>query len=318
MTEPKPQQSTQQIVVIAEPIASAPRAWLASRAQVIEASHTNPDSFFTALANANALVIRTYTKIDQALLDRAPNLRVIARAGVGLDNIDLDACQTQGVTVVHTPSANTHAVVEYVTQLMLTSLREIKVIEGPLPQRDWHDLREQAISNRSCVGATLGIIGHGKIGSALALVARALQMNVIIHDIDPTQAQSIPLEELAAASDVISIHVDGRASNHHALSSSFFDLLKPNTILINSSRGFVIDEQAAAAFAIANPAAQLIFDVHTPEPIEADSPLNNIANVVRTPHIAAATKDAKEAMSWVVRDVIKVLNNQEPIHRALP
>ncbi len=318
-SQPITPKTARPIVVIAEPIARAPRAWLASHAQVIEASSTNEDPFFASLTNARGLVVRTYTKVDQALLSRAPNLRVVARAGVGLDNIDLCACEKQGVIVVHTPSANTNAVVEYVTQIMLASLRQIEAIDTPdtpISPADWHALRERAITPRSCVGATLGIIGHGKIGSALASVARALQMNVIIHDSDPAQTQSVLLKELAEESDVISVHVDGRASNHHCLSSSFFESLKPDVILINSSRGFVIDDLAAAAFARSNPNSKLIFDVHTPEPIAVDSPLNSIANIVRTPHIAAATKDAKEAMSWVVRDVVRVLNNQEPMHPA--
>jgi len=305
-------------VVISEPIAENPQRWIQERAEIIRADAGGRQALFDHLAHAQALIVRTYTIVDQELLDHAPMLRVIARAGVGLDNIDLRACDQRGICVVHTPRANTQAVVEYVTSMMLTSLRTITRVRPRASAQDWHAMRDLAITPRSCVGARLGIIGFGNIGSSLACVATALGMETVYCDLleidEHQRAGAIPvsLEELAATSEVISVHVDGRAGNKNLLNKSFFDLLRSDAIVINSSRGFVLDEQAACAYAHANPQAQLILDVHSPEPIAHDSPLVGLPNVICTPHIAAGTKSAKEQMSWVVRDVMRVLDGQEP------
>tara|TARA_R110002072_G_scaffold42064_4_gene117531 strand:- start:93286 stop:94251 length:966 start_codon:yes stop_codon:yes gene_type:complete len=314
-------------IIIAEPIAPAPLAWLEAHGRVLIAPPDDRSALLALLESdpPDALVVRTYTIVDAHLLDHAPGLKVIARAGVGLDNIDLDACRSRNIPVVHTPRANTQAVVEYVTQMMLVALRPIvRVDEQSTDSEGWHALRQHAITPRSVVGARLGIIGFGQIGSTLAPVARALGMDVVFHDLnrgiecDPQLAQRVELDELAKTCDVISIHVDGRASNQRAFAGAFFAQLKPDAIVINSSRGFVIDPQAAASFAKNNPKSTLIIDVHDPEPITSDSPLNGLANVIRTPHIAAGTQSAKEQMSWVVRDVIRVLDGQAPEFPAPP
>lgn len=313
-------------VLIAEPLAPKPFAWLKNHAKiiscVIESVQSSRAQLFTQLDQAQALVVRTYTIVNQELLEQAPNLRVIARAGVGLDNIDLDACKARNIPVVYTPSANTQAVVEYVTQVMLNAFRPITPLDPSSIGNNWHALREAAITPNTCVGSTLGIIGFGKIGSRLGRVAEALDMQVLYHDLEQIPESErhhcIPatLDQLAQSSDVISVHVDGRFQNKQFLSKAFFKQLKPNAIFINSSRGFVIDDQAASSYAHNNPAAQLILDVHSPEPITAESPYLGLPNVIRTPHIAAATAQAKENMSWVVRDVVRVLNGDEPIHQA--
>jgi len=311
------------IVVLGEPIAPEPCAWLAQRAQLIDAAADERSKLLSKLNKAHGLIVRTYTSVDRQLLDHAPDLRVIARAGVGLDNIDLDACRERGIRVVHTPSANTNAVVEYVTQLMLSTLRPITRISSPPSAHEWHTIRDDAITDRSCVGATLGIVGFGKIGSSLARVGAALSMRVIYCDLNEiprdqrSGASPFMLDELARASDVVSVHVDGRADNKHLIDAQFFDLLKGNAIFINSSRGFVVNPQAASSFAIANPQSSLILDVHDPEPIAPDSPLLTLDNVTITPHIGAGTRNAKEAMSWVVRDLVAVLAGDQPEHAAV-
>ena len=166
-------------VVISEPIAENPQRWIQERAEIIRADAGGRQALFDHLAHAQALIVRTYTIVDQELLDHAPMLRVIARAGVGLDNIDLRACDQRGICVVHTPRANTQAVVEYVTSMMLTSLRTITRVRPRASAQDWHAMRDLAITPRSCVGARLGIIGFGNIGSSLACVATALGMETV-------------------------------------------------------------------------------------------------------------------------------------------
>ena len=180
--------NSQPVVLITEPIADQPKAWLNNHARIIEHDITNTDhaQLESSLAQANALIVRTYTIVNRALLDQAPNLRVVARAGVGLDNIDLDACQARNIAIVHTPKANTHAVVEYTIAMILRTLRPITPItpaDRPLDPAQWANLRHSAITPTSCPGTKLGIIGLGSIGSALAIAADALGMHIVYHDI---------------------------------------------------------------------------------------------------------------------------------------
>jgi len=306
------------IVVLAEPIAPEPRHWLSKRVGLIESPVNHRERLFKDLAKAHALIVRSYTIVDQQLLNHAPNLRVVARAGAGLDNIDLDACKARNISVVYTPQANIQAVVEYVITMMLTALRPITRIQGPTDSIRWHALRQSAIAPRTCVGARLGIIGFGRIGSALGCVAQGLGMKVVYHDLrnipEPDRCCCTPtsLTDLAKSSDVISIHVDGRESNRHLLGADFFNQLKEHVILLNTARGFVIHPPSARAFAQMHPQATLIFDVHDPEPIASDFPFHTTENVISTPHIAAGTQKAKEQMSWVVRDVLRVLEGHRP------
>ncbi len=320
---PPPLRKTLPEVLIAEPIDPAPLAWLGRRARMNNATGADRADMLDALARIDALLVRTYTLVDRQLLDHAPTLRVVARAGAGLDNIDLEACRERGVRVVHTPDANTAAVVEYVTQTMLTALRPIATLDRPLPPPAWHTLRQSAVSPRSCVGTRLGIVGLGRIGSRVAAVAGALGMEAVYHDIIEIEdrrrhgARPVPLDELAQTSGVVTLHVDGRAANRGLVGEGLFSRLRGDVVLINAARGFILDPRAAADFATANPGARLILDVHDPEPLSADSPLLGLENVTLTPHIGAGTREAKERMSWVVRDLMRVLDGERPHHAAV-
>jgi phosphoglycerate dehydrogenase-like enzyme len=211
------------------------------------------------------------------------------------------------------------SVVEYTISMMMRALRPIHPITHALDEPSWHQAREDAISEGSVVDTTLGIIGLGYIGSRVALAASGLGMRVVHNDLRNIEApsQALSLEELLKDARVVCLHVDGRASNKHLISTDQFALMRRDVVLVNASRGFVIDPHAAEDFAKQNPDARLIFDVHDPEPIDPDSRLLALPNVILTPHIAAATRQAKTAMSWVVKDVHAVLEGQEPIHAAI-
>jgi D-3-phosphoglycerate dehydrogenase / 2-oxoglutarate reductase len=307
------------LAIVTEPLAPQPLQWLSDRCQLVECA-VSDSRFDELIARAQALIVRTYTNVDEALLDRAPDLKVIGRAGVGLDNIDLDACKARNIRVVHTPHANAMSVVEYTISMMMQALRPIQSMTRPLDEAQWHAAREDAITEGSIVGTTLGVIGLGHIGSRLARAASGLGMHVIHNDlrsIPDAESESCSFEELLKAARVITLHVDGRASNRHMISDEQFALMRPDAIFINASRGFVVDPSAAQRYAAQNPEAQLILDVHDPEPIDPSSGMLELPNVILTPHIAAATRQAKTAMSWVVKDVHSVLNDGEPIHAAV-
>ncbi len=303
--------------LVTESLAAEPLAWLSERCRVVRLAPADP-AFADALAAAHALIVRTYTRVNDALLARAPSLRVVARAGVALDNIDLPACRARGVQVVHAPGANTSAVVEYVFALLFDALRPRLFLERPLPLADWEKLRADLIAPRQLDRLTLGVYGMGRIGSAVARVASAFNARVLYHDlrdIPPAQrhgAEPVSREDLLRHADALTVHVDDRPSNRHLLSTDAFGRMKGDVIFLNCARGLVVDPIACADFFINHPAAQAVLDVHDPEPFDAAYPLLDIPNVHLAPHIAAATAPAKDNMSWVVRDVWRVLCGDPP------
>ncbi len=313
---------THPLVLITEPLSPVPLDWLGDRCQV-ESIGVDDDRFEDSLAQAQGLIVRTYTQVDAGLLSRAPNLRVVGRAGVGIDNIDLQACADRGIRVVHTPHSNAMAVVEYTVSMLIQALRPIHPISKALSKDQWRDARERAISPGSVVGSSLGVVGFGHIGSRVARAAMALGMEVGFNDLRSIEpgiagdARAESLDDLLTRSRCVCLHVDGRAENRGMIGDREFGLMRPDVVLMNASRGFVVDPVAAARFARSNPDARLVLDVHDPEPIDPGSELLNLENVTLTPHIAAATRQAKEAMSWVVRDVLAVLNGDDPEFAAL-
>jgi phosphoglycerate dehydrogenase-like enzyme len=314
------------VVVITESLADGPAAWLAERAELRWVRHDDPVAVRAAMADARALLVRTYTRVNAELLDQAPNLQVVARAGVGLDNIDLDACRRRGLPVVYTPDANTQAVVEYVLGLILDEVRP----RTPLPTtgtRDaatFHHMRKTEVG-RQLDRMTMGIVGFGRIGKCLGRVAHAIGMNLKVCDLlseaELRKAVDYPFEmvcsdKLYRESDIVSVHVDGRASNRNLFDAAAFAQLRPTCIFINASRGMVVDHVALAAWAGANPQARALLDVHEPEPPPVDYPLWELENVKLLPHLASRTHEALENMSWVVRDVAAVLEGRSPKYPA--
>ncbi|MEM9662238.1 MAG: NAD(P)-dependent oxidoreductase [Planctomycetota bacterium] len=245
--------------------------WLAERCDLVRCAADDPQ-VNDLLPNASAIVVRTYTQVDAALLERCPKLKVVGRAGVGLDNIDLDACRAHGVRVVHTPGANTQAVVEFVTAMLCDGLRPRCFLDAPIESiHDWQSLRKELVADRQIGDLTLGVIGLGRIGSRVAQIGQALGMRVVYCDIDtkdPTFTREAPerlsLQPLCAEADVISVHIDGRPDNRRIIGADAFGRMKSDVVFINTSRGMVVDETACAEFMINHPAACAMLDVPTP------------------------------------------------------
>ena len=267
-------------------------------------------------------MIRTYTQVNEVLLARAPRLRVVARAGVGLDNVDIPACKARNVQVLSTPGANTRAVVEIVTAFMLDALRPRVFIDKALDKKTWNDHRKELIAPKQLGDLTLGIIGLGRVGSGVARVGAALDMRVLYNDLldfgPERRFGAIPasFEQVLQQADILTLHPDGRPFNRHLLNAAACARLKPDVLLINTSRGFIVDTAAVAAFLRAHPAAQAIIDVHEPEPFGPDYPLLGVSNAHLSAHIAAATSTAHRNMSWVVKDLWRVLSGERPEHPA--
>lgn len=309
------------LVIVTEALSPVPLAWLRDRAEVIEAS-PGDDAFEANIASADALIVRTYTIIDGAMLDRAPNLRVIGRAGVALDNFDLPVCRARGVAVVHAPDSNASAVAEFVFAVLLDAVRPRVFLDGALDQAEWNSARADLIAPRQLEGMTLGVFGMGRIGKRVARIGTAFSMRVIYNDLrivpehERWGGEPVSMDALLAESDVLTVHTDDRPANRHLMNAEKFAKCKPDAIFLSCARGLIVDANALAEYLEANPAATGICDVHDPEPFGAEYPLLGLPNAHLAPHIAAATELAKTNMSWVVRDVVRVLDGEPPEHPA--
>lgn len=311
-------------VLISEHLSESPSAWLAERCEVVWCAHDDP-GFDESLRETEGLVVRTYTIVNDDLLDRAPKLKVVGRAGVGLDNIDLEACRRRGVEVVYTPDANSQAVVEYVFGLMLDAFRPRADLPVDADGAVYHGMRKEHVGLQ-LDQMTLGILGFGRIGKRLGRVAHALGMNLRVCDLLPeahlrTEVEYpfsyVGMEELFSSCEIVSVHVDGRASNRHLLNAETLGHLRDDVLLINAARGMLQDQSALSAWAKAHPEARGILDVLDPEPPAGDEPLRGLANVRILPHLASRTSTAMENMSWVVHDVWAVLEGRAPAYSAL-
>jgi phosphoglycerate dehydrogenase-like enzyme len=308
---------TRPLAIQTEHLDAEPARWLAERCELI-ACGTGESRFAELLTRAHALVVRTYTRVDAALLERAPNLRVVGRGGVGLENIDLDACKARGVRVVSTPDANSQAVCEFVVALLLDAVRPRVMLDKALDDTAWKRARRELVGRREVSELTIGVYGLGRIGTRVARALSGLGAKVQYCDLreipadERAGASPVSREELLRTSDVVTLHVDGRAGNRHLIDAGALALMKPDAILINAARGFLIDSHALADHLVGHKGASALLDVHEPEPFGPTYPLLDLPNAYLTPHLAAGTQRAQVAMSWVVRDVWRVLSGEEP------
>ncbi len=308
-------------IVQSESLSPGPAAWLAERANLVVCPYDDA-RFGAQLADAEGLVVRTYTQVNGALLDKAPRLRVVGRAGVALENIDIPECRRRGIEVVHAPGSNSQAVVEYVLCMLCDALRPRVTVEKPVDPHTWEKIRAEVFAKKQMSEMTLGILGLGRIGKRIAQVAKAIGFTVLYNDIIeiPIElrhgAKFLQPRDLFAKCDVISVHIDSRPGNHHFVNAELINAMKEDALLINTSRGLAIDHAALGDFLRAHTKARAMIDVHDPEPFDASYPLLNLPNAKLFPHLAGRTEIALTNMSWVVKDVLAVLEGRKPQHPA--
>ncbi len=301
---------TQPTIWLADPIPAACQAWLSACSKLAEEPSSEVD----------AVVVRTATPVDRNLLDLMPHLRCVGRAGVGMDHIDLETCVERGITVVNTPEANTGSVVEYAIALLLDAVRPRGDIPKDSSHEVWESSRRQLTGGRRLAEHRIGILGFGRIGQRLGEVLKVLGAEVAFHDLKddshfPRGFSSRSLEDLFAWSDIVSVHVDGRSENRGLVTGDLLESLGPSGLLLNTSRGLVINTADLRHWLARHPQARAILDVYEEEPVSAGHPLRNLSNARLLPHLASRTESAVEAMGWVVRDVMAVLTGSEPNHR---
>jgi D-3-phosphoglycerate dehydrogenase len=308
------------IVLVTEGSDAKPLEWLRGRCRVIEAA-PDSDAFRQHVGEARGLVVRTYTRVNDALLSLAPNLKVVGRGGVGLENIDVAACRRRGVEVVYTPDANTLAVGDFVFGLALQLLRPWGIFrERAYEPKEFKRIRD-TVRGRQLNELTLGILGMGRVGRRVGHIgANGFGMRVIYNDVVDFEktgdrpafaATAVDKPTLYREADILSLHVDMRPGNENLVGGEQLALMKPTSILINTSRGEVLDAAALAEAIKSNRLAGAALDVFAPEPPPADFPLLGLPNVILTPHLAARTYTAIENMSWVVRDVVEVMEGRK-------
>jgi (S)-sulfolactate dehydrogenase len=270
-----------------------------------------PDALRTQVATAAALVVRNRTRVDEALLAAAPSLCVVGRLGVGLDNIDVEAARARGVRVIPATGANARAVAEYVLAAAMLLLRGAYLSTRAVAAGEWP--RSSLGEGRESAGKTLGIVGFGAIGQSTAVLARAVGMRVVGHDAaHPTTSAvwgahdvtALPLDALLAESDVVSLHVPLTETTRRLIDEAKITRMKPGTVLINTSRGAVVDEAALVSALRTGHLGGAALDVFEREPLEAGSPLEGCPNLILTPHIAGVTREANARVSALIADEI--------------
>ena len=267
-----------------------------------------------ALAGAHALIVRSETRVTADLLTRGPNLRVIARAGTGVDNIDVPAATRRGIAVMNAPGANTVSAAEHAMGLLLAQARHIPWAAEAMRRGEWDRKRFEGTELR---GKTIGIVGLGRIGGHVAQLARAFGMHVVGHDpyLSPERAAELqvkllPLDQLLGQADVVTLHVAHTEQTHHLINAERLKLMKPTAVLVNTARGELVDEAALAEAVREKRIGGAAIDVFAVEPLPADAPLRKLERVILTPHLAASTAEAQERVSveicGAVRDALLV------------
>jgi len=267
-----------------------------------------PKSYLSGIIDEyDAVIVRSATRIGIDIIDNARNLKVIGRAGIGLDNIDMAACQEHHVTVVNTPQASATSVAELAIAHLLALQRDI--VKATITLREGRWMKEELEGTEVC-GKILGIIGYGNIGRIVERMVLALGMEVAIVD-EHVHDQTIPLEEMLPKADFISIHVPLTPQNRHLLSTREFEMMKDGVVIIDCSRGGVVDPEALYQAIVSGKVKAAALDVFENEP-PGKHKLLTLENVHATPHLGAQTKEALQRTSvQIAEKVIEELEKLE-------
>jgi (S)-sulfolactate dehydrogenase len=271
-------------------------------------------ALYAELAEADAWVVRNQTRVDAAALVQAPRLQVVGRVGVGLDNLDLDALRTAGVAVTWAPGSNAASVAEYVLGALLHLWRRFDAATGHVRGGGWD---RPAFMGHEALGRTLGVVGLGDIGARVARRAAAFGLRVVatdpvLHDasfaVQELGVELLPLPELLAASDAVTLHVPLVPSTRGLIGAEAIERMRPGALLVNTSRGGLVDERVLAAALGDGRLGGAALDVRDREPPGADDPLAAAPNLLLTPHVAGITHESNARASLHVADeVLRVL-----------
>ncbi|MCC6146577.1 MAG: hypothetical protein IT308_03310 [Anaerolineaceae bacterium] len=291
------------------------KAIFQAAAETVDKKGISAEELLQIVGEYDALVVRGRTKVTPAVLEAAKKLKVVGRAGVGVDNIDLAAAKTHNVTVVNSPTATTIAVAELAMALMLAVVREIPRADAGMKSGNW---LKKELEGGELWRKTLGVVGYGRIGAAVGVRASAFDMKVIGYDpelpaeeIRKRGAEPVTLDELYARADIITVHVPLVASTRDMFNAEAFSKMKKGVILIDAARGGVIAEDDLLAALNSGQVAAAGLDVFSTEP-PGDIELVKHAHVICTPHIGAQTAEAQQrAADDIANEVLAALRGEE-------
>ena len=315
--------SDRMVVVVADKISTSGLVALTGddRFEVVLANGWDTDQLHEAMARAHGLIVRSATKVTRELFEVSPNLRVVGRAGVGVDNIDLEVATEHGIPVINAPEGNTVSAAELAMALILAVARKVAAADHSVRSGEWARSQFSGVEIR---GKTLALVGAGRIGAEVANRARAFGMRTIAHDPYLTEERAVQLEvervslaEVLAQGDVISLHVPLTPATEGMIGSRELQAMKPTAILINAARGGVVDEQALVAALEAGDIAGAALDVYETEPLPEGSPLRGAPNLVLTPHLGASTAEAQELVACEIAEGVRAALLEGDLSRAL-
>ncbi|HEY8483708.1 MAG TPA: phosphoglycerate dehydrogenase, partial [Longimicrobiales bacterium] len=274
-----------------------------------------------AIAGFDAVIVRSATRITREALAYADRLKVIGRAGVGVDNIDVEAATERGIAVLNAPSGNTISAAELTMALLLALVRRIPAADRSMKAGEWD---RKSFSGIELYGKTLGLIGAGRIGREVAKRARAFEMRVIAYDpyLTEEQARALDIErasfdEVLRRADVVSLHVPLTETTAGMINEAALAKMKPGALLVNAARGGVVDEDAVCRFLQEGRLGGAAFDVYEEEPLPADHPLRKLNNVVLTPHLGASTEEAQRNVALEIAEAVRAALTEGDFSRAV-
>ena len=302
-------------VLVADKISPKGVAWLRTQPglEIVEAYGSSPEKMLELVKDVHAIAVRSETKITAEILAAAPLLKVVGRAGVGVDNVDVEAATERGVIVMNTPSGNTIATAELTFTHILCGARPVPQAAASMRDGKWD---RKSFSGIEVFKKTLGIVGLGRIGGEVAKRAQAFGMRVLAYDpyLAPSRAKAmqvegVSLDELLAQSDFITVHMPLTDDTQYLIDEAALAKTKKGVRLFNCARGGIIKETALLAALKSGQVAAAGLDVYEDEPLAADSEFRKLANVTLTPHLGASTAEAQDAVGIeVAEQIADVLN----------
>jgi D-3-phosphoglycerate dehydrogenase len=289
-------------ILVADKISPKGVAYLRAQPgyEVIEAYGSSPERVLELVRDVHAIAVRSETRISAEVIAAAPLLRVVGRAGVGVDNVDVDAATERGVIVMNTPSGNTIATAELTFTHLLCGARPVPQAAASMKAGQWD---RKSFGGIELFKKTLGVVGLGRIGSEVAKRAQAFGMRVLAYDpyLAPSRAKAMQVEpatldELLAQSDYITVHMPLTDDTHYMIDEAAFAKAKKGLRIFNCARGGIIKESALVEAIKAGKVAAAGLDVFEDEPLAKDSELRSLPNVVLTPHLGASTAEAQESV----------------------
>ncbi len=302
-------------VLISDSLSESGKAYLSQYVEVVDRPGITPEELVDEIKEYQALIIRGRTKVTKDVINAGVNLKVVGRAGVGVDNIDLAAAQAQGVTVVNSPNATTNAVAEHAIALVMALLRNVSKADASMKSGLWE---KKTLAGMELDGKTVGVIGLGRIGSRFSQLVQAFGATVIgfdpllkESDFKERNIEPVSLEQLLQRAEIISLHIPLIPETRDLMNDEAFGKVKRGVLLVNTSRGGTINETALLSALESGQVAGAALDVFGTEPPGLTALVAH-PNVIATPHIAAQTAEAQvRAADQIAEEVLRVLQGKD-------